>query len=84
EVIKLIKRALATEKDYADAYNLLGQAYHNKGLYPKSYLARAQGLFYFGSLDEAKNFAKRAQAGLTNGSPEWVKADDIIRFKLRR
>ena len=84
EAIKLIKRALVIENDNPLAYNLLGQAYHNQGLFPKSYLARAQGLFYFGSVKEAKNFAQRAQAGLPKGSPEWIKADDIIRFKLRR
>ena len=81
--IKLLRRALVTENDNPLAYNILGQAYHNKGLYPKSYLARAQGLFYFGSVKEAKNFAQRAQAGLPNGSPDWIKADDIIRFKLK-
>lgn len=84
QAIKLIRRAVVIENDNPLAYNLLGQAYHNKGLYPKSYLARAQGLFYFGSVKEAKNFAQRAQAGLPKNSPEWIKADDIIKFKLRR
>lgn len=84
EAIALLRRAIVIENDNPLAYNLLGQAYHNKGQYPKSYLARAQGLFYFGSVDEAKTFAQRAQAGLPNGSPEWIKADDIIKFKLRR
>ncbi len=84
QAIKLIRQAIVIENDNPLAYNLLGQAYHNKGLYPKSYLARAQGLFYFGSVKEAKTFAQRAQAGLPKHSPEWIKADDIIRFKLRR
>lgn len=83
QAIKLLRRAIATENDNPLAYNLLGQAYHNKGLYPKSYLARAQGLFYFGSVKEAKTFARRAQAGLPKHSPDWIKADDIIRFKLK-
>lgn len=83
QAIKLLKRTLVVENDNPLAYNLLGQAYHNKGLYPKSYLARAQGLFYFGSVKEAQNFARRAQAGLPKHSPEWIKADDIIRFKLK-
>jgi len=84
QAIKLIRQATVIENDNPLAYNLLGQAYHNKGLYPKSYLARAQGLFYFGSVKEAKTFAQRAQAGLPKHSPEWIKADDIIRFKLQR
>lgn len=84
QAIKLLRRAIVVENDNPLAYNLLGQAYHNKGQYPKSYLARAQGLFYFGSVKEAQNFARRAQAGLVRNSPEWIKADDIIKFKLRR
>jgi predicted Zn-dependent protease len=48
---------------------------------PQSELARAQGLFYFGALKQAQEFAKRAQAGLKPGSPDWVKADDIINYK---
>lgn len=83
DAVRLLKQAIVAENDNPMAYNLLGQAYHNKGLYPQSYLARAQGLFYFGSVKEAKTFAQRAQAGLPNGSPEWIKADDIIRFKLK-
>ena len=63
------------------AYNMLGQAYYEKGLLPQSELARAQGLFYFGDVKQAQMFAKRAQAGLKPGTPEWVKADDILNFK---
>ncbi len=29
----------------------------------------------------AQEFAKRAQANLKAGSPDWVKADDIINYK---
>ena len=82
EVLKLLKRAIAMENDNPMAYNLLGQAYHNAGKLPESYLARAQGLFYFGAIEDAQNFAKRAQAGLPKGSAKWLVADDIIRFKL--
>lgn len=39
------------------------------------------GLFYFGAVKQAQEFAKRAQNGLKAGSPDWVKADDIINFK---
>ena len=81
EAIDLLRKAVNREPDNATAYNTLGQAYYDKGLYPQSELARAQGLFYFGSLKQAQEFAKRAQDGLKPGSPEWVKADDIINYK---
>ncbi len=81
EAINLLRKAVAREPDNATAYNTLGQAYYDKGLFPQSELARAQGLFYFGALKQAQEFAKRAQVGLKPGSPDWVKADDIINYK---
>jgi predicted Zn-dependent protease len=69
------------EPDNGSAYNTLGQALYDKGQLPQAELARAQGLFYFGALKQAQEFAKRAQAALKPGSPDWVKADDIINYK---
>jgi predicted Zn-dependent protease len=81
EAINLLRKAVQREPANATAYNTLGQAYYDKGMMPQSELARAQGLFYFGALKQAQEFAKRAQVGLKAGSPDWVKADDIINFK---
>jgi len=81
EAIAILRKAIIAETDNATAYNTLGQAYYDKGLMPQSELARAQGLFYFGAVKQAQEFAKRAQAGLQPGTPEWIKADDIIRYK---
>lgn len=81
EAINLLRKAVQREPDNATAYNTLGQAYYDKGLLPQSELARAQGLFYFGAVKQAQEFAKRAQGGLQPGSPDWVKADDIINYK---
>jgi predicted Zn-dependent protease len=81
EAIGLLRKAIVREPDNATAYNTLGQAYYDRGLVPQSELARAQGLFYFGAVKDAQAFAKRAQTGLKPGSPDWVKADDIINYK---
>ncbi len=81
EAIAILRKALTREDENAMAYNMLGQAYYDKGLLPQSELARAQGLFYFGAIKQAQEFAKRAQGGLKPGSPEWVKADDIINYR---
>lgn len=81
EAIVMLRKAIAREGENAIAYNVLGQAFYDKGLLPQSELARAQGLFYFGALKQAQDFARRAQAGLKPGSPEWIKADDIINFR---
>jgi predicted Zn-dependent protease len=81
EAVALLRAAVLREPDNATAYNTLGQAYYDKGLMAQSELARAQGLFYFGAVKQAQEFAKRAQAALKPGSPDWVKADDIINYK---
>jgi predicted Zn-dependent protease len=80
EAIGMLRKAIRSERDNSNAYNLLGQAYYNKGLIPQSELARAQGLFYFGVIKQAQEFAKRAQGALKAGSPDWIKADDIINY----
>jgi predicted Zn-dependent protease len=81
EAIAMLRKAITREADNSMAYNTLGQAYYDKGLIPQSELARAQGLFYFGAVKQAQEFAKRAQGALKPGSPDWVKADDIINYK---
>jgi predicted Zn-dependent protease len=81
EAIAMLRKAIVRESDNSMAYNTLGQAYYDKGLIPQSELARAQGLFYFGAVKQAQEFAKRAQAALKPGTPDWVKADDIINYK---
>jgi predicted Zn-dependent protease len=81
EAITLLRKAVTRDSENAMAYNMLGQAYYEKGMLPQSELARAQGLFYFGDVKQAQAFAKRAQAGLKPGTPEWVKADDILNYK---
>ena len=81
EAIAILRKAITREGENAMAYNMLGQAYYDKGLIPQAELARAQGLFYFGALKQAQEFARRAQGALKPGSPEWVKADDILNYK---
>jgi predicted Zn-dependent protease len=81
EAIKLLRKAITREGENAMAFNMLGQAYYDKGLIPQAELARAQGLFYFGAIKQAQEFARRAQGALKPGSPEWVKADDILNYK---
>lgn len=81
EAISILRKAITREGENPMAYNMLGQAYYDKGLVPQSELARAQGLFYFGAVKQAQEFAKRAQNGLKSGTPEWVKADDIVNYK---
>ena len=47
-------------------------------------LASAEAYFYEGQLKLAKMQAKRAKAGLIDGTPNWIKADDILAFEIPR
>ena len=45
-------------------------------------LASAEAYFYEGRLKLAKQQAKRAKAGLVDGTPNWLRADDILAFQM--
>lgn len=81
EAIKLLKETLRVDGDDCRAYNALGEAYYAKGQQSRADLARAQRLMCFGDFKMAKDFARRAQAGLTPNSPDWMVADDIVTQK---
>ena len=54
------------------------------GEIPEADLATAEGYFYGGVYKDAKIFAARAQQRMKRGSPGWVRAQDIINFKVAR
>jgi predicted Zn-dependent protease len=59
----------------------LAQAFYKQGKFPQADLAAAQAHFVEGNVKQAKIFAKRALAKLPRGSPEWIRAEDIINYK---
>jgi predicted Zn-dependent protease len=83
EAIGLLKRAAAADPGNATAYNLMGTALAKKGdsYLPQAEIATAQGRFAEGNIKEAQRFAKRAVTKLAPGSPDWLRADDIIKYK---
>jgi predicted Zn-dependent protease len=83
EAIGLLKRASAADPSHATAYNLLGTALVKKGdaYLPQAEMATAQGRFAEGNIKEAQRFAKRALTKLPPGSPDWLRADDIVKYK---
>jgi predicted Zn-dependent protease len=81
EAIGLLKRAVASDPENASAYNLLGTALARKGQMPEAEIATARGRFAAGDIKEAQRFAKRAITKLPPGSPDWLRADDIIKYK---
>ena len=92
EAISDLRNALAREDDSAMGYRQLAAAYARKaekapGAARKQYLAQAElasaeAYFYEGQLKLAKDQAKRAKAGFIDGTPSWLKADDILAFEV--
>lgn len=77
-----LKKGLDRDKNNISAYRYLAQAYGQLGDIGQADLATAEGYFYAGGYNDAKVFAARAQQGLKRGSPGWLRAQDIINFKV--
>ena len=92
EAITQLRTALSRETTSAMGYRQLAAAYGRKGdaaqgqarqLYlAQAELASAEAYFYEGQLTLAKQQAKRAKAGFLDGTPNWLRADDILAFKM--
>jgi predicted Zn-dependent protease len=92
EAITNLKTALARENTSATGYRFLGQAYAQKAesapgaarqlLMAQAALASAESYFYQGQLKYAKQQAQRAKAGFVDGTPNWLRADDIVNFEM--
>jgi predicted Zn-dependent protease len=93
EAISNLRTALAREDSSSMGYRQLAAAYARKAdaakaagarqqFMAQAELASAEAYFYEGQLKQAKQQAKRAKAGLINGTPNWFRADDILAFEV--
>lgn len=80
ESVELLRKSLI-EDDNPTAYRMLANAYYAQGKGPEADAMTAQAYFLEGNLPQSQIFAKRAQAKLKPGTPEWIKNDDIINYK---
>ncbi len=76
-----LTKGVAEEPLYALGYRNLATAYQKQGRVAEAELATAEGLLQDNAIDDAKAFARRAQAKFATGSPGWLKADDIIGYE---
>lgn len=81
EAIAISRKSLIDDPN-PQAYRILAQGYSAKNRLPEANLATAEALFLEGDIKQAQIFAKRAQVGLRNGSPEWIRAGDIVNYKI--
>jgi len=95
EAITNLKTALTREDSSAMGYRQLASAYARKAeaaqaagakrqYMAQAELASAEAYFYEGQLKRAKQQAKRAKQGFVDGTPNWIRADDILAFELPR
>jgi predicted Zn-dependent protease len=82
EALPILRKAVIRDGDNSTAYHQLATAFYKKSQFPQADLAAAQAHFIEGNVKQAQIFAKRAQSKLPQGSPEWIKAEDIISFKI--
>ncbi len=78
EAVSNLKRGLAKESQSALGYRQLAQAYGRMNKIAEADLASAQASFFEGNAEYAKVHAERAIRAFPEGSPNWVKANDII------
>lgn len=79
DAIGQLQKALTKEKQSVVGYRQLAIAYGRLNRIPEAQLASAQGFLFEGNADFAKVHAERAIRAFPEGSPNWVKANDIIR-----
>jgi len=92
EAISNLRTALARETTSSTGYRQIAGAYARKSEVAKggarqrymalAELAAAEAYFYEGQLKLAKQQAKRAKAGFIDGTPDWLRADDILAFEI--
>ena len=84
EALKLLRIALLDEDQSYLGYRLQSEAYGKLKRYPEADLSAALASFHQGDVKNAKMLAERAKNGLPEGTPAWVKADDIVNFKIEK
>ncbi len=84
EAIDLLKLALRTEEGEASIYRFLAQAYGLKNQIAEANLATAEYAYATGDKQLAVEKATLAQKYLKKGSPEWLRASDILTFAAKK
>ena len=82
--IKVLKRARRTENDVIRLHLLLAQSYAKLNMISMANLESAEVAIRQGKKKLAQQMIKRAIQGLKRGSPEWIRANDILNFSRHK
>lgn len=77
EAERVLKQAVARDRDNPFAWLNLGTVYDRRGDEPRTALATAERAHLMGDPITALRAARGAMVGLPKGSPDWVRAQDI-------
>jgi len=82
EAERVLKAAVARDRENPFAWYQLGTVYAAKGDLPRAKLASAEQQALSGRMPQALSSAEAAQAELPRGTPDWLRAQDIA-FQAR-
>jgi len=82
EAARVLKAAVARDRDNPFAWYQLGMVYAAQGDTPRAQLASAEQQALNREMPRALSSAQMALAGLPKGSPDWLRAQDIA-FEAR-
>lgn len=83
EAVKLLRQAQRSEGETPETFNLLARAYAQTGDIARAELATAESALLRGDRKLAIEKAKSAQSRFKTGSPEWIRASDVLTFAGR-
>lgn len=81
EAIRELAQATQRDPNSASGWRALSMAYGRAGDLANADLAAAQGAFASGEFKTGRELAARARQRFPQGSPGWLKADDLVNFK---
>jgi predicted Zn-dependent protease len=84
QAISVLRLAMHSEVDNPMIYKFLAQAYGLKRQLPEAELATAEYAYATGDRQLAMEKATIAQRYLKKGSPEWLRAGDILSFASKK
>ena len=82
EAIRELKAGISRDPQTSLGYQYLARAYGLTGRNALAIAAAAEHNFIIGKYKQAKQYAKRAQIKLKRGSPQWLRLQDIIEYKV--
>ncbi len=84
QALKLLIIAKKTEGNSPEIYKYSAEAHAMKGDIARAELATAEFAFSTGDKEVAVEKAKTAQTRFKRGTPEWLRANDILTFATRK